>query len=405
MATKSTHGAFCNKLRDEEAIEEAGISYELVSDQIKQLQENIELWLTGIEASEQVKSLDIRPEDSVSNVGSTREPIMSRRSSASTRSSVSSARAKAAARKAILEAEAATLQKLHQIQEEELKLRQRKDELRLETEMAKARAEESAYVQAEQRELTTYTDFPCDNSKLAQATSQIRNLGLENASSFLVVDTASRDETSKAIERDPPKNESTAVGATDPYNAHPFLDEIPLARPSTLNNNGRSFRYENPQLQQSCYNPHPTPNQGMDIRYLLQQQQDAIMVLTLPQPDLPVFSGDPIEYCDFIRAFENLIERKTTNPSTRLYYLLQYTSGQVQDLVRSCLTMREFYAELKQSRQNIYSGELGLLQYPGNALFTAQKQNVTTSRPSRAHPEGWLLRLVLIPKGDCNHLV
>ena len=65
------------------------------------------------------------------------------------------------------------------------------------------------------------------------------------------------------------------------------------------------------------------------------------MALTLPQPDLPVFSGDPIEYCDFIRAFENLIERKTTNPSTRLYYLLQYTSGQVQDLVRSCLTMRE----------------------------------------------------------------
>ena len=79
----------------------------------------------------------------------------------------------------------------------------------------------------------------------------------------------------------------------------------------------------------------------MDIRHLLQQQQDAIMALTLPQPDLPVFSGDPIEYCDFIRAFENLIERKTTNPSTRLYYLLQYTSGQVQDLVRSCLTMRE----------------------------------------------------------------
>ena len=64
-----------------------------------------------------------------------------------------------------------------------------------------------------------------------------------------------------------------------------------------------------------------------------------------------------------------------------------------------------FYAELKQSRQNIYSGELGLLQYPGNALFSAQKQFVTTNRPSRAHPEGWLLRLVLIPKGDCNHLV
>ena len=63
--------------------------------------------------------------------------------------------------------------------------------------------------------------------------------------------------------------------------------------------------------------------------------------LTLPQPELPVFTGDPIEYCDFIRAFENLVERKTSSSSARLYYLLQYTSGHVKDLVRSCLTMRE----------------------------------------------------------------
>ena len=59
----------------------------------------------------------------------------------------------------------------------------------------------------------------------------------------------------------------------------------------------------------------------------------AIMALTLPQPDVPVFTGNPVEYCDFNRAFENLIERKTSSPSTRLYYLLKYTSGQVQDLV------------------------------------------------------------------------
>ena len=54
-----------------------------------------------------------------------------------------------------------------------------------------------------------------------------------------------------------------------------------------------------------------------------------------------MFTGDPIEYCDFIRAFENLVERKTSSSSARLYYLLQYTSGHVQDLVRSCLAMRE----------------------------------------------------------------
>ena len=63
------------------------------------------------------------------------------------------------------------------------------------------------------------------------------------------------------------------------------------------------------------------------------------MALTLPQPEVPVFSGDPIGYCEFVWAFENLVEGKTSSSSARLYYLLQYTSGSVQDLVRSCLTM------------------------------------------------------------------
>ena len=85
---------------------------------------------------------------------------------------------------------------------------------------------------------------------------------------------------------------------------------------------------------------HIPPVSG-DIQLLLRQQQEAIMALTLPRPNVPVFNGDPVEYWDFIRAFENLIEQKTSSPSTRLYYLLQYTSGQVQDLVRSCLVMQE----------------------------------------------------------------
>jgi hypothetical protein len=65
------------------------------------------------------------------------------------------------------------------------------------------------------------------------------------------------------------------------------------------------------------------------------------MALTLSQPDLPVFDGDPTNYCDFICALEILIERKTNSWSSRLYYLVQYTSGQVQELMRSCLSMRE----------------------------------------------------------------
>ena len=104
--------------------------YELFSDQVKQLQENIELWLAGIETSKLIKSLDVYPYNSVSNAGSQYDSItlrMSHKSSASSRSSVASARARASVKKVILQAEAATMQKVHQIQEEELKLRQKKN--------------------------------------------------------------------------------------------------------------------------------------------------------------------------------------------------------------------------------------------------------------------------------------
>ena len=45
--------------------------------------------------------------------------------------------------------------------------------------------------------------------------------------------------------------------------------------------------------------------QSFTFQKLLEQQQQNILALTLPQPDLPIFDGDPTRYCDFIRAFEN----------------------------------------------------------------------------------------------------
>ena len=46
-----------------------------------------------------------------------------------------------------------------------------------------------------------------------------------------------------------------------------------------------------------------------------------------------------MEYCSFIRAFESIIESRTQISSSRLYDLVQYASGAVNELMRSCLTM------------------------------------------------------------------
>ena len=77
------------------------------------------------------------------------------------------------------------------------------------------------------------------------------------------------------------------------------------------------------------------------LMQLVCHQQQSTAALTLLQPSMQVFNGDPIDYCDFIHAFEHLVEQKTTSSSSRLYYLVQYTCDPAQELMRSCLSMRE----------------------------------------------------------------
>ena len=60
--------------------------------------------------------------------------------------SSASAKARAAAKKAALEAKAASLQRLHKVQFEELKLQQKKAEIELRAEIAVQEAERKVYV-------------------------------------------------------------------------------------------------------------------------------------------------------------------------------------------------------------------------------------------------------------------
>ena len=122
------------------------------------------------------------------------------------------------------------------------------------------------------------------------------------------------------------------------------------------------------------------------------------MALTLPQPELPVFTSDPIEYCDFIRAFENLVERKTSSSSARLYYLLQYTSGHVQDLVRSCLAMREDvgYSEARRLLAERYGQPF--------KIATAYVDRVINGQPIRSEDDPALQRFTILLTSCTNTL-
>ena len=114
-------------------------------------------WLQSAQSrieDELAVSISLRPEDSISNVeaGSPRKvnKLKSVASSSSSRvSSAVSSRLKISARKAALAAEVSKLQERQAIQKEELLLQQKKEKLRIETELAKAVAEESVYFKGE----------------------------------------------------------------------------------------------------------------------------------------------------------------------------------------------------------------------------------------------------------------
>ncbi len=275
---------------------------------------------------------DIRSEDSVSSVGSRDGSRLSTRSRASSKSSIrSSARAKCQRSREKSD--------LYGIQEEELRLQQTKRQLELQTSIAKANAEERVYAAAQAEAMNNLYTVD-DAEDVSQQEVNLPSPSLPNP--LIHVTRRDANVLSNAAQ------DIIQYAATQQQPPPTSQNEMPREN-QQLNSRAAHWNYDayNTVSQE---NMHETildriidsqDRQSSAFHYLLNQQQENVMALTLPQPDLPVFNGDPTNYCDFIRAFENLIERKTNSWSSRLYYLVQYTSGQVQELMRSCLSMRE----------------------------------------------------------------
>ena len=349
----------------------------------------------AISVNKSRENTEIRPQDSVSNIASRDGSRVSTRSSVSSRSSIrssASAKAKAAAKKAILEAEAATLQRLYAIQEEELRLQQRKRYLELQTDIAKAEAEERVYAEAAAQESRNY--FIVDQTgEATEGTVSIETINPVDNTSQEVVDHIKNGQ----------QLQSTTVRPKQPYLPE---EETPLTKESRLNPSAaewshdvsRSFLPGSPNGDLIVKILDTQDRQSYTFQQLLQQQQQSVMALTLPQPDLPIFDGDPTEYCDFVRAFENLIESKTRSSSARLYYLVQYTAGEVQELMRSCLSMKEDagYCEARRLLLERYG--------QGYRIATAFVERITNGPPFKAEDGPGLQKFSILLTSCSNTL-
>ena len=275
---------------------------------------------------------EVQPHDSASTVGSRR--------SSSIRSS-SSARAKAAAKQAALEAKANALKRMHELQMEELKIQQMKSQVKLQGEIAAAEAEKIVFEQCEANET-------CLNEEETRPPSVHWQHSPKDSVNVIPV---KHSVSSKCPENQPKQRPKGASLEQQHSSSAPewFPNQSPLYR----QNNGPTYDYPLQRLMETH------DRQNMALQQIVQQQQQSVMALTLPQPTIKPFKGEPIEYCDFIRSFEHLVEQKTPSPSARLYYLIQYTSGPAQDLMKSCLSMNpeQGYTEARRLLKKRYGQE------------------------------------------------
>ena len=117
------------------------------------------------------------------------------------------------------------------------------------------------------------------------------------------------------------------------------------------------------------------------LQELFSQHQKLSLTLSSPSTEGQVFDGDPANYCCSLQSFESLIESKTLNNNTRLYYLVQYTRGDVQDLMKSCLSMEPDagYLEAQRLLKERYS--------QGYKIATALV-DLLTNEPPIKHKDG-----------------
>ena len=253
---------------------------------------------------------DVAPSDSASQTRR-RSETGSRRSGRSVASSAASARLKEEANRAALLAKAASLKDMHALEQKEAQLRADREQLELQTALAVSDAKIKVFKENEAPENEAHEQRDGMND-YAQA-------------------------------------RASTMHTTGPQ--HHVKSEVKL-RPDSVPFTPAAVRSKMPTAQQKLiFSPASQPstpqyNDTSELCRVMQRQTDITELLVrnqqlsrLPQRDIPLFHGDPLEFMTFIRAFQHAIDSRAESSEDKLYFLEQYTRGEPKDLVKSCQHM------------------------------------------------------------------
>ncbi|MEL7342967.1 MAG: hypothetical protein AAGM67_20960, partial [Bacteroidota bacterium] len=162
-------------LKDEEDIEECLVYFQDAERRFSEVKERITVWC---QSRVQSRSEERQPDESASQVNSEYSRYSSSKQSSRSRRSSKSAtegrRLNNQARLASLQAEVSFLGKRGQIASEELRLKQMKEKLKLETQMAKISAEEKVFADFETKSQTTTEDKPFSVPHVSTSTPPLK---------------------------------------------------------------------------------------------------------------------------------------------------------------------------------------------------------------------------------------
>lgn len=295
--------------------------------------QKVNVWCKDVEKrTEKSSEVDeITHLDSASNMS--KQTARSARSGAS---SATSARLKEEATRAALEAQAAALRQKQALALKEAQLMAEKEELQIQTALAVSNAKIKVYENHEMSECDGMNDYYDD----AAATTH--------------------KQKSVNIQKEPSLANVISTKPSFPP---------PGARPKV-------------QRQHEPVTTHSAPLQSLDQRnelYDVMKRQTNITEMLvknqqsahLPQRDVPVFYGDPLEFRSFMKAFEHVVDSKTDNNVDKLFFLEQYTRGEPHDLVKSCQHMHpgRGYREAVRLLEDHYGNPLKIATSLMDKLF------------------------------------
>ena len=279
----------------------------------------------------------------------------SRRSKRSSRSnnSILSALAKERAKSAELKAKAEILQRKQALNNEV-------EKLRLEEELAVAKAREEVLVKADNTYAESVVRKPI-NIQLPEESkmdlSGVARIAGELPRREKVLDCGIRaNPDMESLHLLPPRAMAESTFARKQERSNLATRLSPFSPPvSTIQGESPSI------LPQPLLKRDPNNKDGAYLSDVLVRQNELMSMLveqhrqtSLPPLQIEKFSGDSTQYTAFIRCFEDQIECRLLSNETKLRYLEQYLDGEAKELIKGCVHMDGGYLQARRLLKENY---------------------------------------------------